>query len=221
MMDMIVNLITSYEGEISTVEELITTAYQATLAGEGSFSALGEEREALVASLQKVLARNCSLRRKDFNRLIRQVLADSDGKRQQVEEEWNGILKKVKNYLDEQKQLAIRLRQHLVEPVLEKTDHYSLDLVIRRMKTSCEDVGQQLFAMLRDLQLRLVAFQREEEDMNRRLQSLIDRGESLRIEDLRQMPASVTLAGREENRVRSNVVAAPSLQAVTFKGAGS
>ncbi len=80
-MEPILDLITSYENRIATVEELMTTAYQATVTSDGSFDILDEERERLKTGLQKTLTKNCSLRRKDFDRLMEKILSDSNKNR--------------------------------------------------------------------------------------------------------------------------------------------
>ena len=45
IMEPVLDLITSYESRIATVEELMTTAYQATVTSDGNFDILDEERE--------------------------------------------------------------------------------------------------------------------------------------------------------------------------------
>ena len=84
MMELVLDLITSYESRISTVEELIATAYDSTVDSERSFGVLDEERERLKAGLQQTLAKNCSLRRKDFNHLMQRVLSQSEEKRRAI-----------------------------------------------------------------------------------------------------------------------------------------
>ena len=199
-MEPVLDLITSYESRIATVEELMTTAYQATETSDGSFDILDEERERLKTGLQKTLTKNCSLRRKDFNRLIERVLSDSNKNREAIQEEQSRVREKVKEYLDEQKQLASYLRQQLVELTQEKMDKGCLDAVIGKIKASYEDTGQRLFAMLRDFQQRLKDFQREQEAINHKLQRLVDRGESLSLEDLRQLEAAKACQDRKSDR---------------------
>jgi hypothetical protein len=196
----VLDLITSYESRIATVEELMTTAYQATETSDGSFDILDGDREKLRTGLQKTLTRNCSLRRKDFNRLMERVLSDSDKNKKAIEEERNRVREKVKEYLEEQKQLANYLRQQLVELAQEKTDKSCLDAVIGNIRAMYENKGQQLFAMLRDFQLHLENFRREQEEINRKLQRLVDRGESLSLEDLRQLEAAEALQNRATDR---------------------
>ena len=105
MMEPVLDIITSYESRISTVEEFMSTAYEATIVSESNLGALDEERERLKTSLQKTLAKNCSLRRKDFNRLMERVLSESNGKREAIEKERGQLREKVKEYLKEQKKL--------------------------------------------------------------------------------------------------------------------
>jgi hypothetical protein len=199
-METVLDLITSYESRIATVEELMTTAYQATETSDRSFDILDKERERLKTGLQKTLAKNCSLRRKDFNRLLERLLSDSSKNREAIEEEQSQIREKVKGYLDKQKQLTSYLRQQLVELTKEKMDKGCLDVIIGKIKTSYEDTGQQLFTILRNFQLRLKGFQREQEEINHKLQRLVDRGESLSLEDLRQLEAAEALRKRATDR---------------------
>jgi hypothetical protein len=200
MMEPVLDLITSYESRIATVEELMTTAYQATVTSDGSFDILDEERERLKTGLQKTLAKNCSLRKKDFDRLLERVLSNSNKNRGAIEEERSRVREEVKEYLDEQKQLANYLRQQLVELAQEKKDKGCLDAIIGNIKATYEDKGQRLFTMLREFQLHLEAFQREQEEINHKLQRLVDRGESLSLEDLRQLEAAKARQERKADR---------------------
>jgi len=199
-MEPVLDLITSYESRIATVEELMTTAYQATETSDGSFGILDEERERLKTGLQKTLTKNCSLRKKDFNHLLERLLSDSNKNREAIEEERSRIREKVKEYLDEQKQLANYLRQQLIELTQEKTDKGCLDAIIGNIKATYGDKGQLLFAILRDFQLHLEAFQREQEETNHKLQRLVERGESLSLEDLRRLEAAEALQERQADR---------------------
>jgi chromosome segregation ATPase len=200
MMEPVLELITSYESRIATVEELISTAYEATAASDNSFGALDEEREKLRSGLQKTLSKNCSLRRKDFNRLMGTVLSESDRKREAIEEERNRLREKVKEYLKEQKILANCLREQIAELAQEKADKSGLYAVINNIRAAYEGTGRQLLTMLRDYQVHLEAFQREQEEINHKLQRLLDRGESLKIEELREIEAARAHQDRRAER---------------------
>jgi hypothetical protein len=199
-MEPVLELITSYENRIATVEELMTTAYQATVTSGGSFDILDEEREKLKTGLQKTLARNCSLRKKDFNRLIEKILSKPNRNREGIEEERRQVSEKVQEYLGEQKQLANCLRQQVVELAKDKTDKSGLDTIINHIKATYADKGQHLFSIIRDFQIHLEDFQKEQGEINRRLQRLIERGESLSLEDLRQLEATKAQQDRKTDR---------------------
>jgi DNA repair exonuclease SbcCD ATPase subunit len=199
-MEPVLDLITSYESRISTVEELISTAYQTTIASDGSFGTLADERERLKDSLQKMLAKNCSLRKKDFNLLIKRNLSDFDRERREIEEERIQVKQKVKEYLDEQKELANCLRQQLIELAHEKADLRGLEAVISSIKNTYQDAGQHLFNILRNFQLHLESFQMKHEEINGELQKLVDKGESLKIEDMKQLEASTGVQDRKAER---------------------
>jgi hypothetical protein len=199
-MEPVLELITSYESRIATVEELMTTAYQATETSGGSFNILDEERERLKTGLQKTLAKNCSLRKRDFDCLLEQLLYDSNKNRKAIEEEQSRVREKVKEYLAEQKQLANSLRQQIVELVKENMEKGCLDTIIGNIKATYADKGQLLFTILRDFQLHLKSFQKEQEAINRKLQRLVDRGESLHLEDMRQLEAAEALQNRTTDR---------------------
>jgi len=115
MESLVLDLINSYENRISMVESLITTAYQAAAASDESLTELDKERERLKTRLRETLVQNCSLRRKDFNSLIERVLADSEGKKKEIEEEQRRVREKLKEYLDEQKGLAASLKAQLAK----------------------------------------------------------------------------------------------------------
>jgi CRISPR/Cas system-associated endonuclease Cas1 len=197
-MEPVLELITSYENRIATVEELMTTAYQATVTSGGRSDILDEERERLKTGLQKTLARNCSLRKKDFNRLLERVLSSSNKNRKAIERERSRVSEKVQGYLDEQKQLASYMRRQIVELDKDKTDNSSVDTIIGNIKAACKDKGQHLFTILREFQRHLEAYQNEQEEINHKLQRLMERGESLSLEDLRQLEAA---KAHQERRV--------------------
>ena len=68
------------------------------------------------------------------------------------------------------------------------------------IKAVYQERGQEMFATLRNFQLRLESFQAEQEEINHKLQRLVERGESLRLEDLRQLEAAE--AGQERRAER-------------------
>jgi len=200
MKDVVLDLITAYEDRISMVGELVTTAYQATLGSDDGLAELGKERTRLKSALQEILVKNCCLRRKDFNSLMERVLADSQGEKKEIEEERKRAKEKLKEYLDKQKELTTSLRGQLVKFTQEDADRDSLGAIISDFKTACQDKAEEVFALLRDFQSRLDVFQREQEEVNHKLQRLADRGGSLRVDDLRQLEAAKACQDRKAER---------------------
>lgn len=199
MNELVLNLITAYEDGISTVNELVTTAYQATAHVE-NFAEFAKEKERLKAGLQEALAKNCSLRRKDFDGLIQRLLFDSEQKGKEIEAEQRRMREKLQEYLDEQRELAVSLKQRLVELTQEKVDKGGIEVVISSLKTAYQDSGQPIWAMLRDFQLHFATFQKEQEEIVGQLQRLVARGKALQLEDLRQLEAISARRERKTDR---------------------
>jgi chromosome segregation ATPase len=196
----VLDLIISYENRISMVEELLSTAYQTVATSDGSLIELDKETERLRISLRETLVKNCSLRRKDFDNLMEKVLADSERKRKEIEEEQKQVRKELKDYLDEQKALTSSVKEELTVFTQKKTNKDSLTATIDEFRSAYQKKGRQVFALLRNFQSRLEIFQREQEEINHKLQRLVSRGESLRIEDLRQLEAVKSNLERKSER---------------------
>jgi flagellar biosynthesis chaperone FliJ len=196
----ILELITSYETRIATVEELMTKAYQATMVPDGSLDLLDEERAQLETDLQKTLARHCSLRKKDFDKLLNRVLTGVNEHREAIKLERKQVQEKMTIYLEEHKKLADYLHLQLADLTREKADGVLLNAMINMIRNRYEESGQRIFSALRELQVHLESFRREQEEINTRLQRLADRGESLRIEDLRQLEAARDDQARKADR---------------------
>lgn len=203
MKNLVLDLVASCENRISMVEELVTGAYYATTTLDASLAEVREQGARLKSSLQEMLAKNCSLRRKDFNVLMNKVISESEIRKRDLEEQRKCVKDELKGYLDEQKQLISSLRQQLVNFTDENTDKDALETTVARMRTAYQHKGQQVFTLLRDFQIRLEVFRKEQAEINHKLQRLLERGESLKIEDLRQLETARAHQEREiERRLR-------------------
>ena len=198
MKDLVLDLVTSCENRMSMVEELVSGAYHTTATLDESLAEVTEKRAGLKTSLREILVRNCSLRRKDFNILMEKIISESERKKQELEEERTRVKQELEGYLAKQKELVTSLRQQLVDFTYEEAGKEALEATIARIRTAYQDKGQQVFSLLRDFQLRLDSFRVEQEEINHKLQGLVERGESLSLEDLRQLEA---VKAGEERRV--------------------
>jgi small-conductance mechanosensitive channel len=190
MRNAVLELITSYENTISSVEELITASYSATVASDDGLDELAGEREKLTQNLQEALAKNCSLRRKDFNSLMERMLSTSEQKRREIEDERRLAGNMLRSFLEEQKELVASARERLIRFTQEGGNRNSLEAIISELKAVTQEKGERVFSQLRCYQWRLDVFRREQEEINRNLQRLLDRGTFLKFEDIRHLEAA-------------------------------
>ncbi len=190
MKDLVLELAASYENRISTIQELIASSYEMASAFEQEGDALDKERAKLRTSLQNILARNCSLRRKDFNGIIERVISDCEMRRQEIEEERWQVGQELKQYLDEQKALAVSLQQKLSAGTEAQQGMCGIETIVEGIKAAYQGKVERLFGLLHSFRLRLEGFQQEQKEINEKLQRLVERGELLKLEDLRQLESA-------------------------------
>ena len=200
MKEVVLDIINSYQDRVSIVENMITTAYEATVASDESLALLEMERKTLSVDLRERLVKNHSLRRKDFDVLMERILVDSEGKRGKIEQEWKLIRGKLKEYLDQQKELVASLREGLAKVGQEELAKDTLGVVIGGFKVASQHRGEQILTLLRDFQYHLGVFLNEQWEENSKLQRLVDIGESLRLEDLRRLETTRARQDRKMDR---------------------
>jgi regulator of replication initiation timing len=200
MSELVLDIVSSYENRISMVEELVNGKYYATAAFEASLAAVVEERSRLKASLQEILSKNCSLRKKDFGSLTESIISDAEIKKRGLEEEHKRVREELKGYLDDQKQLVTSLRQQVVDFSCAKIDKDALETTLAKTKALSQEKGQEVLAALRDFQIRIESFRMEQGEINCKLKSLVEKGKSLRLEDLKQLEAAGASQERKAER---------------------
>lgn len=203
----IIDIIGSYETRTSMVEELIATAYHSAATFKESLDQFSGERATLMNSLQEILAKSCSLRKRDFNSLIQEILVDSEREKGEVEEEQKQVKERLEEYLKEQKRLATSLREKITRIVQGEKDGESLEQMLNEIKVIYQNKGEAIYSLLRVFQLHLEAFQIGQREINHKLQQLVDRGESLKIADLRVIETAKSHQEREsEKKLRQEEV---------------
>ena len=200
MKEVVLDIINSYQDRVSIVENMITTAYEATVASDESLALLEMERKTLSVDLRERLVKNHSLRRKDFDVLMERILVGSEGKRGKIEQEWKLIRGKLKEYLDQQKELVASLREGLAKIGKEELAEATFGVVIGDFRVTSQDRGEQILTLLRDFQCHLGVFLNEQREVNGELQRLVDIGESLRLEDLRCLEIARARQDRKMDR---------------------
>ncbi|MEN6382304.1 MAG: hypothetical protein ABFC86_03440, partial [Rectinema sp.] len=143
---------------------------------------------------------NCSLRRKDFNRMVQKILGEYGAKKEHIKEEQKELVKQLNEYLAAQKTLTASLKEQLIQLSSGRIKKESIEATITSLKELFQNRGEALIGQLRNFQIRLDTFQKEQEEINRKMQRLVERGDSLRIEDLRALEAAEDREKRKMER---------------------
>jgi hypothetical protein len=172
------NVFTSYEARIRSVECFLDTASSVLENFDDSLLHVRGEYEQISEQLRDNLAKNGSLRKKDFDSMMRVVVADQDCRGQEVRE-------LSRRYLEEQTELAHELRGRLRdftgalaqgEPAKVTENHQAIMDLFTRQQQRSEDVVT-----------RLKESQKKQQETAGMLRGLLAKGRELRINDLKSM----------------------------------
>jgi len=100
------NIFSSYEARIQSMGEIFDTTHQLLKGFQESFLDTKQERKKINAALRENLAKNGSLRRKDFDNMMQGILSIQDKREKEVRNLLN-------SYLNEQREMAQALRERL------------------------------------------------------------------------------------------------------------
>jgi len=183
MKNIVEDIISSYETRIQSIGVIFDTTHQLL---EG----FKEEREKLSAELRENLAKNESLRRKDFDNMQRGILSIQDERGKEV----RSILK---NYLTEHKEMAFALGENLSKDneALAKGEAGRIKefrAMIKELLARQEERKEEVTSSLKE-------FQVEQQEMAKRLKELLAKGSQLRIKDLKVMLKE--FKGQREQRI--------------------
>ncbi len=87
MKDLVVEIISLYEERLIIVEGLISNTLDDTASPDAAFLKVQDEGERLKESLKEACARQCSLRRKDFDALMASTFDAAFARKSEIEEE--------------------------------------------------------------------------------------------------------------------------------------
>lgn len=170
----------AYEARIRGVESLLDTARNVLESFDSSLLEARRECEHVSEQLRDNLARNGSLRRKDFDTMMRGMSAEQERRGREVRD-------LSKQYLEEQTQLVRELRGRLHDftnalaggEAAQATAHHEAitELFARQQQRSAEVVGQ------------LRESQQKQQETAGLLRELLAKGRELRIKDLKRMLA--------------------------------
>ncbi|OHB63429.1 MAG: hypothetical protein A2Y76_13395 [Planctomycetes bacterium RBG_13_60_9] len=178
----------SYEARIQGVERLLETARHVLENFDNSLLEVRREYEQASEQLRENLARNGSLRKKDFDTMMRVMSAEQ-------EQRWREVRDLSKQCLDEQMQLVHELRGRLHDftsalaggEAAKITEHHQAitDLFTKQQQRST------------DVVTRLKESQKEQQETAGMLRDLLAKGRELRIQDLKRMLAEFARQRRQ------------------------
>ena len=191
------DVISSYETRLQSIGAIFDSTHQLLEGFQNSFLETNQEREQLKTELRENLARNGSLRRKDFDNMIKSILSAQDERREEVKNKLN-------TYVNEQKEMARNLSANLAEikDPLTKGDGRR----IREFQVFMKETLARQDERKNEVSARLKEFQKYQQEMAGRLKDLAAKGKDLRIKDLKSMlkefkvQEKMRTARREERR---------------------
>lgn len=164
-------IVSSYESRISAVCTIIDNTHQL-------LDDFREKRSAMSTQLRETLAREDSLRKKDFDIMMRDILESQ-------EERENETRNLLKSYLDEQKEAAKIIRENIEK---HKTDHLEGEAErINEFRKIVTDIQSNQKSREQEVRDMLLAFNRDRKVAAELLQSLLEKGTAVRIRDLKTM----------------------------------
>jgi len=177
MKDIFEETVSSYEEKIQDIGEIFGAASQLMEGFYSSFLDTKDEKERFV-QLREALAENSSLRKKDFDIMMLDILSSQEKREIEVRD-------LLKTYISEQKGMTHNLRGNLasVKEFLLKGEVQRVIEFQGRMKkilTRQEERKNEISFKLKD-------FQKEQKDLTQRLMSLLGKGKELRIKDFKLM----------------------------------
>jgi len=173
------DIISSYETRIESVGAIFDTTQKILGNFQETFFDKKEEGQKINIQLRDTLAQNEHLRKKDFDNMTQDVLSAQ-------EEREADIKNLLKGYLDQQREMARALRENLTrfKGALVKGD---LQRVKEFQELIIKEVLVKQDARKEEVSSKLKEFQKEQQEMAKKLKGLLVKGKDLRIKDLKKM----------------------------------
>jgi len=172
------DIIFSYETRIQSVEAFFEATHQVFQDFQDSLVNTRQEREKINSQLRESLAKNGSLRRKDFDKMMNVISLHLDESEQQVR-------KLSQEYLGEQTKLMQQLREGLrgFKDALTK-GHVQK---VRELQTRVKEILTKQDESRIEVTSKLKEFQQGQQQTSKMLGDLLTRGKELRIRDFKAM----------------------------------
>ncbi|MBU4362480.1 hypothetical protein KJ813_07480 [bacterium] len=158
----------SYESRISEVGIIIDNTYRI-------LEEFKTKRNEMSNQLKENLAKEGSLRKKDFDSMMVEILSRQDEREKQVKD-------LLRTFLEEQKEAAQTIKKNLAEG--EKVRIIDFKKILQDIQARQKGGENEVNMMLKE-------FQKEHKEMAESLRTLLDKGEVLRIKDFKEMVKNI------------------------------
>jgi hypothetical protein len=174
--NIVADIISSYEVRIQGVETLLDTAHQFLIDFQDSVFDTRRQRDKTNDQLRENLAKNGSLRKKDFDTMMSSISSHQDRQEQQARD-------LSKSYLSEQRKLVGELRANLrsFQQALAQGETQRM----KEFQTMINEIFDRQEKRREEVVSKLKEFQKEQEEMAGMLKNLLDKGRQLRTRDLK------------------------------------
>ncbi len=157
-------IVSSYQSRISTVATIIDNTHQI-------LDDFKIKRNEISNQLKETLARGESLRKKDFDSMMQEILFHQDEREKEVRD-------LLKTFFEEQKEVAEIIKKSLTGAEKIRIDDF---------KKMLQDIQAKQRARENEVSVMLKEFQTEYKEMAESLRSLLDKREAMRIKDFKEM----------------------------------
>jgi molecular chaperone DnaK (HSP70) len=181
-------IISSYEQRLRGIGFIIDNTQMILGEFQESLSDTKQEREELKIELRDTLARNESLRKKDFDAMMNTILSSQDDREREV----RGLLS---SYLTEQRDMAKTLRENLGS-FRDSLNRDNIDRV-QNFHQMLQDILNKQEERKTEVTEKLTTYQKEQSELSSTLAALLSRGRDLRTRDLKLMLKHFETRSRE------------------------
>lgn len=164
MKDLAQGIVSSYQARVSEVATIIDNAHQI-------LEDFKLKRSEMSNQLKETLANQESLRKKDFDNMMKGILSHQDEREKEVRD-------LLKTFFKEQKEVAESIRKNLTEDERVRISDF---------KKMLQDIQARQKLRENEVRTTLKGFQEGHREMAESLHSLLNKEESLRIEDFKEM----------------------------------
>ena len=158
----------SYESRISEVGIIIDNTYRI-------LEEFKTKRNEMSNQLKENLAKKGSLRKKDFDSMMEEILSRQDEREKQVKD-------LLRTFLEEQKEVAQTIKKNLAEGEKVRIDDF---------KKILQDIQTRQKARENKVSIALMTFQKEYKEVAESLHNLLNKGEAIRIKDFKEMVKNI------------------------------